>query len=198
MFNNWKMKTLIIGGIFVLVLMGLGTQSIKAWVVQNPKWDLSSSNIVYFRANELPTNFQNRLYNARDTWNSVSGASIVLSRNDSSYDLRVYDGNIDGTGGVIGQALRYWPWNTYISWATLKVDSSENWNDTTGGTAWNQVDLTGTLTHELGHTMAINHTNAGGCTGSSGPTMCPALDMGSDHMRSLMTDDENALRYLYP
>lgn len=198
MFGNRKMKILLAGSILMLYFVSLGNQSIKAWVVQNPKWNLSGSSNVYFRANQLPTNYQNRLYNARDTWNAVSGASITLLRDDSSYGLRVYDGYIDGAGGTLGQATRYWPWDTYISSATLKVDYSENWNETTGSTAWNQFDLMGVLTHELGHTMAILHTNVGGCTGTSGPTMCPSLSMGSDHMRSLMTDDANALGYLYP
>lgn len=198
MIKSWRIKPLLVGGILILIFVSLGIQSIKAWVVQNPKWDLSSSNIVYFRANQLPTNYQNRLYNARDSWNAISGASIFLSRNDSSYDIRVYDGYIDGAGNVLGVATRYWPWNTYISSATLQVDSSESWNDTTGTTAWDKHDLMGILTHELGHTMAIKHTNDGGCTGTSGPTMCPSLSKGSDHMRSLTTDDANALRYLYP
>lgn len=193
-----KRKILLAGFILALVFMSLGYQPIKAWVVNSPKWNLSSSTTVYFRANQLPANFQNRLYNARDTWNSVGGASIFLSRNDSSYSLRAYDGYIDGAGGTIGHAFRWVPWDTYISWATLKVDSYENWNETTGTTAWNQVDLMGTLTHELGHAMAIMHTNVGGCTGTSGPTMCDVLFKGSDHTRSLMTDDANALGYLYP
>lgn len=135
--------------------------------------------------------------NARDQWNAVSGASITLSRNDSSYDLRVFDGYIDGQWGVAGITKRYWAGDTYISWATLEVDEDEDWYTGTGTPGGLEVDLYSVLTHELGHALAIKHTN-NSCSGGTNPTMCDAVPVGTTWMRSLENDDKNALIYLYP
>lgn len=189
-------------GIFLIFAVLIGFTTIKvanAWVVQNPKWDLSSSNYVYFRANELPSTWQSRLYMARDSWNNVSGSSITLLRNDQSYGIRVYDGHVDGQYGWAGVTRRYWSWNTYISWATIELDEDENWytSSSTCCIASDQVDLVSNMTHELGHSVAIKHTNAS-CSGSSRPTMCDGIVLGTTYKRSLESDDEGALGYLYP
>lgn len=185
--------TAFIIGWFAVVSSGV----VRAWVASTPYWDLSGSSTVYFRVNELPSTYQSRLYNARDQWNAVSGASIILSRNDSSYDLRVFDGHIDGQWGTAGITKRYWAGDTYISWATVEVDEDEAWYTGTGTPGGSEVDLYSVLTHELGHALAINHTN-NSCSGGANPTMCPVVPVGTTWMRSLENDDKNALIYLYP
>lgn len=181
----------------VVAVVAAGT--LHAWVVQNPKWDLSGSNVVNYRANQLPSTWQSRFSSARSVWNGVGGAKIDLIRNDSSYGIRAYDGHIDGAFGVLGQAIRYWPWNTYISSATIEIDEDENWytGSSASGIAGNQFDLQSVMTHEIGHAVAIMHTNAA-CAGTLRPTMCDALPIGTTYFRSLTTDDANALSYLYP
>ena len=189
----------------VRIAVGLATAAVLAagavhgWVVNNPKWDLSGSNIVKYRANQLPSTWQSRLSSARNAWNGVSGASIDLLRDDSNYGIRVYDGYIDGANATLGLATRYWPWNTYISSATVEMDQNENWytGSSASGIGANQFDLQGAMAHELGHAMGILHTNAS-CAGSLRPTMCDSLAPGTTMFRSLATDDANALRYLYP
>lgn len=190
-------QLIIISAALVGILTFVGVKLLQAWVVQNPKWNISSSTVVNYRANELPTAFQDRLSDARWSWNNVSPARIELYRNDTSYGLRVYDGYIDGSGGTLGVTSRYWPWDTYISWATIKVEENENWYTGTGTPGSTQIDLQSLLTHELGHALAILHTNAS-CTGTSRPTMCSGQPAGTNYMRSLESDDQGALNYLYP
>lgn len=184
-------------GLAAAAILAAGT--LQAWVVNNPKWDLSGSNIVKYRANQLPSTWQSRLSSARNTWNAVGGASIDLLRDDTNYGIRVYDGYIDGAYGTLGVATRYWPWNTYISSATIKMDHSESWytGSSASGIGATQFDLQGAMVHELGHAMGILHTNVS-CTGYLRPTMCDSLTTGTTIFRSLATDDANALSYLYP
>ncbi|VAW31133.1 hypothetical protein MNBD_CHLOROFLEXI01-4460 [hydrothermal vent metagenome] len=190
-------QLIVVSVALVVTISLIGVKLAHAWVVQNPKWDISSSTTVNYRANQLPTAFQNRLSDARWAWNGVSPARINLYRNDSSYGLRVYDGWIDGAGGYLGVATRYWPWNTYISWATIKVETNESWYTGTGSPGATEIDLQSLLTHELGHGVAILHTNVS-CTGTSRPTMCSGQPVGTNYMRSLESDDQGALNYLYP
>lgn len=175
-----------------MVLILISYTTVSAWVVQNPKWDLSSSSIVNFRANGLPSAYQSRVYNARDAWNAVSGSKLVYSRDDSSYQLDIYDGYIDGASGTLATTTRYWPWNTYTSSANMEIDYSENWYTGTGSPGATQHDLWSVLTHEFGHASAILHTNAS-CPSGGGPTMCPSISKGQSYMRSLESDDQNAL-----
>lgn len=192
-----NMQWLITSIILVVAFILIGAKLANAWVVQNPKWNISSATVVNYRADELPTAFQNRLSDARSAWNNVSPARIDLLRNDASYGLRVYAGWIDGTGGTLGVTTRYWAGDAYISWATLKVEESENWYTGTGTPGATQFDLQSVLAHELGHAVAISHTNAS-CAGTSRPTMCANITTGTNYMRSLEADDRGALNYLYP
>lgn len=193
-----KSYLLVVVGLFWLsVFSFIGVKLTQAWVVQNPRWDISSSTVVNYKANELPPIFQDRLSDARWAWNNVSPARIELYRNDTSYKLRVYDGLIDGSGGTLAITLRFLPWDTFISWAVIKVEENENWYTGTGSPSPTQTDLQSLLTHELGHAVAILHTNAP-CTGTSRPTMCSGQPVGTNYMRSLETDDQGALSYLYP
>lgn len=193
-----NIKWFVISPILLTIFAIIGANMVNAWVVQNPIWNISSSTVVNYRANELPTgNFQNRLSDARTSWNNVSPARIQLVRNDVSYGIRVYDGYIDGAGGTLGNTIRYYPWDTYISSATIQVDENENWYTGTGTPGGTQFDLQSLLAHELGHSMAIQHSNAT-CTGDSRPTMCSGLVAGTIYKRTLQADDQGALNYLYP
>lgn len=191
-------KRLGISVILLVIFSTIGFQLVKAWIVSTPYWNISSSTVVNYRADQLPTDFQNRLSDARSSWNSVSPARIDLIRNDTTYALRVYDGYIDGTGGTLGVTNRYYTGDTFITYATTKIETSDNWYTGTGSPGGTQNDLQSLLAHELGHALAIKHTNASCPVNSTRPTMCSGQPPGTNYMRSLEADDKNALNYLYP
>lgn len=125
MMNFLNRRGLYFTTVFSLAfVIAFGTGIASAWIVSTPKWN---TNTVYYRANQLPVDQQNRLSDARNQWNNVSPSPMTLYRNDNSYGIRVYDGWIDGQYGVAGLATRAYVGNTYISWATIKIDWSEDW-----------------------------------------------------------------------
>ena len=66
----------------LVFLLAFGVGLVSAWIVSTPKW---STNTVYYRANQLPADQQNRLSDGRNQWNNVSPSPMTLYRNDNCY-----------------------------------------------------------------------------------------------------------------
>lgn len=193
-----KQKTKLIHCMYlVTMIVLLNISFVSAYVVGGPKWDVSENYFVTYKGDELPNTYQARLGDASQTWNQVSSKNLYLYQNDEVYGLRVYDGSIDGEYGTLGVTTRYWPWAEYITWATMKVDSDENWYTGTRSPAGTEPDLLSVLTHEMGHAIGIKHTDQP-CTGNSRPTMCTGVPVGTTYLRTLETDDKSAIQFLYP
>ncbi len=190
-----KVTRMLIGIVIVAVVVS-GGNIVRAFVVQNPIWDLGGSNYVTYKASELSSSMQDRFSDARATWNNVPGSNLFFLRNDASYKLRAFTGYIDGTGIILAVTNRYWPWDTYISSATVKLDQDEYWYTGTGTPGINEYDSWSVFTHELGHAVGIQHTNLS-CSGSDRPTMCGSIDKQDVFFRSLEKDDQDAIEWLY-
>lgn len=168
-------------------------EKVQAWIVWGYSWP-SSTTVLHYRANELPSgDWQNRFSDARWQWNSA-GADIDLYRNDTNYDIRVFDVP-SLCCSYAGIATRYgWP---DVSYAEIKHSAAWNWKTNGSNPSGNWVDLQSNMTHEIGHALAIAHTNAS-CWGNSRPTMCSGLEVKTTYKRTLENDDKNAVKYLFP
>lgn len=81
-------------------------------------------------------------------------------------------------------------------WNILMCDNL-TWDDGPG-TALAGIDIQGVVSHELGHALGLDHTNAGcGGTCTNDSTMCPVICGNGTNSRDTEVDDENGLQAVY-
>lgn len=98
--------------------------------------------------------------------------------------IRIGAKNIDGAYGVLGRA--YYPGDGLGGDVTL--DTGENWSINPGGS---KIDLTEVMTHELGHTLGLNHES------NKTAIMNPSYEGRYTGMPFLYSDDIAGIRALY-
>ena len=138
------------------------------------------------------------LLDAIDTWNGTN-ASISFAyegRSDNSENaadqcnLVWFDGEWADDTGLVAKAFTGVQADEFIVTADIAINTADyDWVlDGTG----DGLDLQSVLTHELGHTLGLDHSEDALATmyGTGGP--------GETHKRSLRTDDIEAILALYP
>ena len=94
--------------------------------------------------------------NAFKRWEEVADINFVLSADSVDVDIRLGWANIDGVGGVLGDATI--PRDGPLERTIIRFDPEENWSN--GGNATEtETDFLYTATHEIGHTLGIEHSN---------------------------------------
>jgi hypothetical protein len=111
-------------------------------------------------------------------WNG--NASGVGSTNDNIHS------QIDGSSGGV---LAYCELPTSNGWR-IRYYGSWSWQDGPG-TVSSGICLQGVATHELGHSLGLDHTNTGGAT------MYPSISGTGTAQRSIETDDKNGVKAVY-
>jgi len=133
--------------------------------------------------------------NALETWNDVTTAGHVLNYNGGTTNGFATDGTnsiVWGTSGsCTGSCIALTAITLQAGQQIIEADILFR-NDLTWTTTGAQYDTQGVLTHELGHSLGIHHTEL---TTTPRPTMY-AIYFGSD-ARTLHADDNAALACSY-
>jgi len=177
----------------ILLAAGLSSASTSAYSICC-KW---STNFATCRYGYLPMAFWDPTDRGASAWTSVPTSSWLFIKYSQSPNY-VEWGGIDGSGNTLAVTTRYRSGNTILSF-WIRYDKDENWYTGTGTPAGNQYDAWSIITHEFGHALGLNHTQSTYCPGNAtDATMCPTILIGTTWPRSLETDDQNGISYLYP
>ena len=157
------------------------------WNTLDIEWRLNEANQGSGKATALR--------NSLETWNDVTDAGHVLSYGWTTTGGLGMDGTntvLWGSSGLcVGDCLATTILIVQAGQVIVESDilfrNDRTWN--TNGTDW---DTQATLTHELGHTLGIAHTNL---TTTPRPTMWGFIE--GTGARTLHDDDRDALRCAY-
>jgi hypothetical protein len=145
----------------------------------------------------LPTRYRSGTDFGANVWTAVSTSGWTWTKSSSSSN-KIKEGYVDGSGNALAVTSLFINAGTgYIIGMEIKVDKDEEWYTGSGTPATWQYDFRSTMAHEFGHALGLGHTLAS-CSGSSRPTMCPALPIGTTYFRTLQTDDKNGVATMYP
>lgn len=178
------------------VIAGVGFNAAPAfgYNLMGPKWATRSQK---YDPHTMPANWQTVASFGGAQWTNVTPSNFNWSvDNNSAND--VTRGAIDGAYGVLAVTTVYYSGGT-ITRMTMKFDTAENWYTGSGTPGSSQIDAQSVAAHEFGHSAGIGHTQSGNCPSCPNRvTMCASYSQGSTCMRSLESDDRNALNALYP
>ena len=123
--------------------------------------------------------------NAFKRWEEVADINFVLSTDSLDVDIRLGWANIDGVGGVLGDATI--PRDGPLERTIIRFDPEENWS--TGGNAIEtEIDFLYTSTHEIGHSLGIEHSNSDDAL---------MAENYNSELKSLQIDDVAAITSIY-
>ena len=88
-------------------------------------------------------------------WENTADIRFQLVPDSAGVDIRLGWGNLDGSGGVLGQATL--PTFGPLSGVMVKFDADEDWF-LNGDSPPDQIDFSSTAIHEIGHAIGINHS----------------------------------------
>lgn len=183
---------------FIALMLCVYT-SLLTWQVTEAYITFSSwgtRGVNYRYSYYLPTSFQSPTTLGASRWNNVSVSSWIFTRVASSSNYVEYAG-VDGAFGAAAVTTVYMSGNR-ITRFTMRYDSSESWYTGMNTPGSNQLDAWSVAAHEFGHALGLDDTQATYCSGSyNNATMC-SIGQGETWLRSLETDDINAVSFLYP
>lgn len=197
MMNTIKIHILFASSLSILV--ALCTWTVATAYITCCKWASTSATYTYDPS--LPSTFQSGISDSAFTWTNSSSSSWAWVNSPTPGSLIKY-GALDSAGNVLAATTltRVGP-PTYptITKIDMKLDSAENWYTGTGTPGSAQKDLRFIATHEFGHGLGLEHSQSANCPGgSSNATMCAGYTNGTTHLRSLQSDDNSGLQFLYP
>jgi hypothetical protein len=144
----------------------------------------------------MPSSFYPAINAGALTW-TTSPASTWAWINSSTPGRVLKYMSIDGPNGTLADTTKSWNPSTLVMVAmSMRYDSGENWYTGTGTPGSGQYDLQSVATHEFGHGLSLEHTNAACPNDSTNPTMCASYN--GTAMRTLEADDTAGLQFLYP
>jgi len=168
--------------------------SVWSYLLKPFKW---SSTSVQYDTHTFSGTWNQVASDSKQPWNNVSPSPFTFSQNNSSAN-DVYLAYIDGVGGT--QAFTGYVCSpscvagASIIRATIRFDSGESWyTDSACVVPSTSFDSRSIGTHEFGHAAGLGHSSASG-----NPTMYAYSSLGTCHLRSLETDDQNGLNAQYP
>ena len=88
-------------------------------------------------------------------WENTADIRFQLVPDSAEVDIRLGWGNLDGEGGVLGQATV--PSSGALSKVIVLFDVDEDWF-LDGDSPPDQIDFSSTAVHEIGHAIGINHS----------------------------------------
>ena len=88
-------------------------------------------------------------------WENTADIRFQLLPDSAEVDIRLGWGDIDGSGGVVGQAIV--PSSGALSGVIVLFDKDEDWF-LNGDSPPDQIDFSSTAIHEIGHAIGINHS----------------------------------------
>jgi hypothetical protein len=99
----------------------------------------------------------------------------------------------DGVNGVLAHAF-YPPPNGVTAAGDAHFDEAETWTNTDRPNSSQPIDLRTVAAHEFGHSLGLDHAQAGFCMGGTTSLMCPFYT-GSHNF--LAQDDINGIQAIY-
>lgn len=183
-------RLLVAVSLGILVAM-LAYQTTLAYVTL---YHWSSNSTTYSFDISLPTAFRTPVDNGAASWTNVTTSSWSYSRVAFSGHPIKY-GAWDGPGDDLAvTTLIIEAGTTTILDFEILFDNEEPWSNAPTSS---QYDRQSAAVHEFGHALGLGHTNVS-CTGTSRPTMCSQIPLGTTYMRSLQQDDRDGVSAIYP
>lgn len=96
---------------------------------------------------------------AFQAWEDVADIDFVETDDANSVDIRIGWDSIDGSGVTLGQAT-VWSVNGNLTCAAVQIDLADqpDADFTTGSPTSGTWSFLGTVTHEVGHTLGLDHS----------------------------------------
>jgi len=168
----------------------------SAYYIGNDKWYVNSVQVNY---SSLPDDWRISAYYSMAAWNSVGANMTLVNKtminhvtieiassefifSDPDYLAEEFDtrGQYNSTTQTYDKVFSEIYVNPNYSWSTAPTCPA------------NQYDVQSVITHELGHTLCIGHSNI------IDTTMHDTIPKGTIWKRTLSTDDKDALKARYP
>ena len=185
----------IIIAVCILVSILFSWQAAKAYLII-AYWQ--TNNATFYYDSVLPTKYRSGTDFGASVWTNVSTSSWTWTKSSGSSN-KVKEGYVDGSSGsaLAVTSLIINVGTGYIISMEIKIDKDEEWYTGSGTPAGWQYDFRSAIAHEFGHGLGLAHTNVS-CSGTSRPTMCPVIPIGTTYFRTLATDDKNGVSAMYP
>lgn len=187
-----KTKIIVISMLLVCLLISLaGTAS--AYNIGTDKWEVKPVQVNY---SSLDSSWKTATYNSMSAWNNA-GANISLANKTVIDHVNISRSSSFANNGVL--ASESGSHSTYNSttgkWTKISskilVNNAYTWS-TSSSCPSGSYDVQSVITHELGHTLCIGHSNL------TNAVMYEPTASGTIWKRVLSTDDKNALKAIYP
>jgi len=180
----------------LIYLFGSALDASSAYYIGDDKWYVNTVQVNY---SSLPDDWKRPAYNSMVTWNHVGANVTLVNRtminhvtieiassefvfSDPDYLAEEFNtrGQYNSTTQKYDKVFSEIYINPNYSWSTEDVCPP------------NHYDVQSVITHELGHTLCIGHSNI------HDTTMHDTIPKGSTRKRILSTDDQDALKAIYP